>query len=722
VLDRRIDALKATSPVTTFQNLIRLRYRYLPDHLIGELLSKRWADNAVPFLALIVVMVVFGSITPHMFSAGGLYDLSGQASDFCLMALALTVVVLSGGIDLSISSIFALCALTVLTSLNAYHLPLWEAVVLTVAVGAVCGAVNGVLIGYLRLRAFLTTLVTLIMFRSAYEILLPLFATRVVLGSSDSDLWANLQNGSLFGLSYSVYIAGLLAVVLHIVLSRSRAGWHIAAVGGSRRSAYNAGIPIRRVLFLTYVYSGILVAIAAILFGARLGSVGSDTGAGLEISALTAVVLGGTTLGGGRGSVAKALLGSAIVLIMTNGLLEDGVTGTTSAMVMGITLLFAVWLDVRWVKNRHKVIDSTYVSPAYLKLPECPNAEVGAPGVYSVNDALRNAETIGLGDVEGPEDVLVDRTGNLYSGSRHGEIHRWFAPDFGRHEIFAHVGGATLGMNFDRDDNLVVCVGGMGLYMVTPVGKVVKLTDETNRSMFSVIDDSRIRLADDLDIAPDGRIFFSEASVRYNDWDWPVDMIESRGNGRLICYDPRDGSTRTVVRNLIFANGITCLPDGESLLFTESWACKVSRYWFEGPKKGRIETVLDNLPGYPDNINRASDGNFWLCLVGMRGPALDLAITQPGFRRRMTKRVAQANWMFPNINTGCILKMTLDGQVLQSLWDKGGVNHPMVTSCKEHKGYLYIAGVFNNRVGKWKIPGADPNWSGPEDYWGKRHD
>jgi len=706
--------------VTTVENLIRLRYRYLPDHLIGELLSKRWADNAVPFFALIVVIAAFGAITPNLFSTAGLYDLSGQGSEFCLMALALTVVVISGGIDLSIGSIFALCALTVLTSLNVYHLPLPDAVALTLAVGAACGALNGVLIGYLRLRAFLTTLVTLILFRSAYEILLPQFATQIVVGSSDSRLWAKLETGSVFGLSYSVYIAALLAIVWHIVLSRSRPGWHIAAVGGSRRSAYNAGIPVRRVLFLAYVYSGTMVAVAAILFGARLGSIGSDTGVGMEISVLTAVVLGGTTLGGGRGSVTKALLGSVIVLIMTNGLLEKGVTGTTSAMIMGIALLFAVWLDGRWVKNRHKAIDSTYVSPAYLKLPECPNAEAGALGVYSVNDALRNAEPVGLGEVEGPEDVLIDRSGNLYSGSRHGEIHRWFAPDFKRHEIFAHVGGATLGMNFDKDDNLVVCVGGMGLYMVTPAGKALKLTDETNRSLFSVIDDSRIRLADDLDIAPDGRIFFSEASVRYNDWDWPVDMIESRGNGRLICYDPRDKSTRTVVRNLIFANGITCLPDGESLLFTESWACKVSRYWFDGPKKGNIETVLENLPGYPDNINRASDGNFWLCLVGMRGPALDLAITQPGFRRRMTRRVAQANWMFPNINTGCILKMTLDGRVLESLWDKGGVNHPMVTSCKEHKGYLYIAGVFNNRVGKWKIPDADPEWSGPENYWGTK--
>src|SRR5262249_12373918 len=155
-----------------------------------------------------------------------------------------------------------------------------------------------------------------------------------------------------------------------------------------------------------------------------------------------------------------------------------------------------------------------------------------------------------------------------------------------------------------------------GLYMVTPQRAVVKLTDETQRTRFSVIDDSRIRLADDLDIAPDGRIFFSEASVRYNTHDWSSDMLEGRGNGRILCYDPRDRSTRTVLRHRVFPNGVVCLPDGESLLFAETWVGRVHRFWFDGPHKGRVETVLDNLPGYPDNINRASDGNFWVAMVG----------------------------------------------------------------------------------------------------------
>lgn len=697
------------------ETFVRARSKYFPDHLVGELLTKRWSDNAVPFLALILVVCVFGTINPSMFSAYGLFDLAGQVSEYGLMAIAMTVVMIAGGIDLSIGSVFALCALTVLTSLNVYNLPLGVAFGLTLLVGALCGALNGVLIGYLGLRAFLTTLVTLILFRSIYVLVLPNFATSIVTGMSDSTIWNAMGLESLWGLPYAVYLSALIALIWHVILSRSRPGWRMAAVGGSRRSAFNAGIPVRRVVFQTYVYSGVMVGVAAVFYGARLNGIGNDTGVGLEISILTAVVLGGTTLGGGRGSVAKALMGSVIVLILQNGLLQMGLIGTTSAMILGIILLLGVWLDVRWLKNREKVLNSTYVSPAYIKLPDAPDPDDG--GVYAVNDALHNSVPLALGDVEGPEDVAIDRDGNLYSGSRHGDIHRWLAPDYKEHEIFAHIGGGTFGMNFDKNGNLCVCVGGMGLYMVTPEREVVKLTDETTRTPWSIIDDSRLRLADDLDIAPDGRIFFSEATYRYSGHDWQVDMLESRGNGRVICYDPRDKSTRTMLNSRIFPNGIVCLPDGESLLFCETWACRLSRFWYDGSNKGKVEPVIHNLPGYPDNINRASDGNIWLCLIGMRAPVLDLAMTRPGFRRRMTRRVAPANWLYPNINMGCIVKITPEGEVLEAFWDRDCINHPMPTSCKEYHGHLFIGGVSNNRIGKWPIPGANPNWSERTSNW-----
>ena len=119
---------------------------------------------------------------------------------------------------------------------------------------------------------------------------------------------------------------------------------------------------------------------------------------------------------------------------------------------------------------------------------------------------------------------------------------RFLAPDYKKLELFAHIGGQPLGLAFDREQNLYVCVGGMGLYRVAPDGIVSKATDETNRSTFSVNDNSRLRLADDLDIAPDGRIFFSEATIRYEMHQWPVNSLESRGNGRIICYDPRTDS------------------------------------------------------------------------------------------------------------------------------------------------------------------------------------
>ena len=123
-------------------------------------------------------------------------------------------------------------------------------------------------------------------------------------------------------------------------------------------------------------------------------------------------------------------------------------------------------------------------------------------------------------------------------------------------EIYAHIGGAPLGMAFDRDDNLHVCMGGMGVYRITPDRKVELVTDETNRSIYSVNDDSRLRLADDLDIADDGKIYFSEATIRYEIHDWPIDALEARGNGRIICYDPNTGKSRTIIRNLKFPNGV----------------------------------------------------------------------------------------------------------------------------------------------------------------------
>ncbi len=699
-------------------DLIRWRYALLPDHVVGEILTKKWVDSAIPFLALVLLVFGLGPFVPHFFEWTTLGNLARQLSEFGLVVLGLTVVMISGGIDLSVGSVFALSVLSTLVFMNVEGASFGVGLLATLGVGLACGAINGVLVGYVRMRAFLTTLVTLVIYRSIFDLVFPEFSTAIVTNQPNSPMLDYLGLGSIGGLPVAFVISVVIALALHIVLSRTRYGWRLLAVGGARRSAYNAGINVRWTIFSAYVLGSLLCALAGFFFAARIGSAASDVGAGLELQALTATVLGGISLGGGRGTVAKAVMGAVFVLLLSNSLLTLAISGPGSDLILGLILIAAVFLDVRWTKNRHKLLRNVYISPTYAKLPHSLSIDEGAESPLAPNDKLADVGVIGLGILEGAEDVIFDRKDNLYTGTRHGDILKWFPPDYTRYETLAHIGGSPLGMAFDREERINICVAGMGLYRVTLTGEVERLTAETNRSLFSVVDDSNMKLADDLDIAPDGSIYFSEATTRFEMHDWYADALESRGNGRIIRYDPATGQTRTILPNLIFPNGICMSYDNQSFLFAESWACRISRYYFAGPKKGKVEVVIANLPGYPDNINRASDGCYWLALMGTRTPALDLALEMPGLRRRMARRCSDDVWLMPNLNTGCLVKFDESGEIVESLWDLGGKKHPMITSMREHKGVLYLCGIFNNRMGTYRLPGADPAFCGVDSYWG----
>jgi ribose transport system permease protein len=700
------------------ESLIRVYYRFSPGIFIGEILTKRWMEAVITFCVLSVVAIGIGSNIVNYFNVASLVTTFRQFGEYGFLFIGMAIVMMAGGIDLSVGSIFALSNITTLIFLNVLGYPLYLAVFIALLVGVVAGLINGLLVGILRLRAFLTTLVTLVIFRAIYDMLALNFASDIASVFIDTAAWEFMGEGLVFGFPINITILVIIAIIMHIMVSRSRPGWHIMAIGSSRRAAYSAGIPIKSTILLTYVFSGLMCAVAGCFYAARLNNTGGDVGRGIELITLTGVVLGGVSLGGGRGSITRALMGGLTVFIMTNGLVRLGVSGGANSMTVGMMLAMAVWFDVKYQKNRHKIIDKVYVSPTYLFLPEAPDTHIGCKNAYEQNDLLRESEPIGLEQVEGPEDVILDRYNNLYCGTRTGDILRFSGTRFERREVFAHIGGRPLGLAFDRDDNLITCVSGMGLYGVTPEGKIFKLTDQTNRSWDSVIDDSRLSLADDLDIASNGQIFFSEATIRYDIHSWPTDSLEGRGNGRIICFDPANGTTRTVIRNLIFPNGVCMANDNESFFFAETWACRISRYWYSGPNKGKVVRVIDNLPGYPDNINRASDGNYWVALVGMRTPAFDLAMRMPGFRSRMFKRIPSDEWLFTNMNTGCVLKYNEDGEVLSSYWDLGGKYHQTISSMREHRGYLYIGGVNNNRIGRVKIDGvADREWIAQDTYW-----
>src|SRR6185312_6447339 len=182
----------------------------------------------------------------------------------------------------------------------------------------------------------------------------------------DSDLWDFIGSGSILSIPFVVWVFALIAIASHIFLTRLRSGWRVMAVGGNRRSAYNVGLCVNRIVALSYVASGVFVAISAIFYASRLASAGADTGKGLEITVLTAAILGGIRLGGGKGSVTKAVLGTLIILLITNGLLRLAVPAGASRVILATILLLAAALDIRWFKNRHKAVEEFYVSPSYL--------------------------------------------------------------------------------------------------------------------------------------------------------------------------------------------------------------------------------------------------------------------------------------------------------------------------------------------------------------------
>jgi ribose transport system permease protein len=274
------------------------------------------------------------------------------------------------------------------------------------------------------------------------------------------------------------------------------------------------------------------------------------------------------------------------------------------------------------------------------------------------------------------------------------------SPDQGA--VFARTGGLPLGHVWDLDGNLLVAVGGIGVQRILPDGATQTVANQVRRNWLSIHDDSAIRFADDLDLTADGAIWLSDFSTRTNAAEYMLELVEYRPNGRVIRID-RDGSTEIVIRNHIFPNGICTAHDGQSILIASTGLYRVDRLWVSGPKQGQLETVLEDLPGYPDNINRASDGNYWMSFVGMRTPMSDLMMKYPAARRRMTKELPMDDWIVPQLNVSCVVKFDGTGRILKVMWDETLAHYPMVTSINEHGGFLYLCGINNNRIGRLEL-------------------
>jgi ribose transport system permease protein len=692
------------------------RFVLSPRRILSDVLSKGWVESAIPFIAFVAMVLGVAIGTNGYVTATNLSNLTQYAADGGLVVLALLVVVAVGGIDLSVGSNFAMSAFTALYAFHILGLPVWAVLGLALACGGLVGVANGVLAGLIGCGALLTTLGTMITVRGLFTLASQARLVAIASSTRSDDLWDWIGFERPFGLPVGFLALVAVALLIFFMFRQSRFGWHILAVGGNRKAARHGGINVKLTAFFAYVVAGLIVGLSGFLFAARQNSIGSDTGIGFEFFALTALVVG---LGGfvpGRGAVVSVLMGFTTIYVLNNAMINSGFRGDFTQFVLGVIIIAILALDVKFRKNRHRLLASTYLDPVALEVDGPRGTERLMPN--AVAPKLSGAGLIGTGKIDGPEDVLLDDDDNLYCGTRDGRIMRFAAPDHTEVNVLAKIGGRPLGLAFDAEERIVACVAGIGLMRVTLRGEAELLTDQTERSLFSIQDDTTIRMADDLDIAPDGTIYFTDATKRYDIADWGLDLLEGRPNGRLLSFEPKSRRTRTVCDNLIFPNGVCLTHDGNYLLVASTWTCSILifdlRKLADGPR-----VFVRGLPGYPDNINRASDGGYWIALAGMRNPVMDEAMTMPGLRRRMAKRVPPTNWLFGNLNIGGVLKIDGAGRICDAFWDRPDGPLYMITSMREHKGALYLGGVTNNKIGRLALDIADRAWTGPGSYWKK---
>ena len=692
------------------------RFVVSPRRILSDVLSKGWIEGAIPFIAFIALALGVVIFSQGYVSAGNARNLAQYAADGAFVTLALLIVVAVGGIDLSVGSNFAMSAFVALYGFHILGLPVLVLLGLSLGCGALIGAVNGALAGLLGCGALLTTIGMMITVRGLFTLASQAQLVQISISPRSDDLWDWIGAEQPLGIPVGFWVLAIVAVLIFFMFRQSRFGWHILAVGGNRKAARHGGISVKLTVFFAYTIAGMIVGLSAFLFAARQDSIGADTGIGMEFFTLTALVVG---LGGfvpGRGSVVSVLMGFATVYILGDVLINSGLRGDSTQFILGLIIIVILGIDVKFRKNRHRLLASTYLDPIVFDTDAVQGMDGLMPG--EIAPKLSGAELIAVGKIDGPEDVALDADDNLYCGTRDGHIMRIAAPDYKEVSVLANTGGRPLGLTFDAEQRIVTCISGMGLVRVTLDGKVELLADQTERSLVSVQDDTTIRMADDLDIAPDGTIYFTDATRRFDIENWGLDLLEGRPNGRLLSFDPKSRKTRTVCDYLVFPNGVCLAHDGNHLLVASTWACSILAFDLRSLSDGP-RVFIRGLPGYPDNINRSSDGGYWISLAGMRNPVIDEAMRIPGTRRRMTRRVPPTNWLFGNLNIGGVLKADGAGRICDALWDKPDGPLYMITSTCEHKGALYLGGTTNDKIGRLVLPGADREWTSPKSYWNR---
>lgn len=323
---------------------------------------------------------------------------------------------------------------------------------------------------------------------------------------------------------------------------------------------------------------------------------------------------------------------------------------------------------------------------------ECP-PDPGFTGDFSHNTKLAAVEILGKGTGIGPEDVDVDAEGRIYGGFRGGRIMRFDAKG-GSPEVFADTGGRPLGMEFDAQGNLVVCDAHKGLLRLAKDGNIEVLATEADGVPF--------RFTDDVDVAKDGKIYFSDASHKFPIERFVADLLEHRPNGRFLVHDPATKQTKVLLKDLYFANGVAVAPDQTFVLVVETGLFRVQKYWLAGPKQGSAEVVLQHLPGFPDGISSNGRGTFWIAMASPRKAYMDRLTTWPAVRKVLA-RLPVALQPAPDRH-GFVLGIDGDGKVLHNLQDPSPGSFSPVTSVEQVGDTLYLGSLSYDALARIPAP------------------
>jgi sugar lactone lactonase YvrE len=323
------------------------------------------------------------------------------------------------------------------------------------------------------------------------------------------------------------------------------------------------------------------------------------------------------------------------------------------------------------------------ISPVSWEAP----VDRGLVGPFASNERLRSAIAIDLGEFAGPEDATLGLDGLVYVTTESGHVARI------RHreaEAFAFVGGRPLGIETDADGSLVVANSYIGLQRVATDGTVSTLYGGGDADVF----------ANNLALGRDGVIYFTEASRKFGAREFRdtmeatlYDVMEHGGHGRVLAYDPATGAAEVLLDNLAYANGIAISPQNDFLLIVEMNEYRILRYWLTGPDRGKTEILLENLPGFGDNLKTGLDGRYWLGFAAPRKAIVDRLADKPWLRKVIMRL---PKFVRPEADVSShVIAFNDDGDVLMDLQDPGA-RYPMLTGVLETPRYLYFTTLYGH--------------------------